>query len=112
MEDLLTDWGETFDFLVEADEDSGAESADLLIADADGLIVITKSDTFTDGIADLSVPADEMEIEPGDYNYQVNITYEDGRIKKFPNGEDQDCDDGCQLVTLTVCETVDTEEGS
>jgi len=115
MDDYKVRWGETFDFLVEVSDDSGAVSATLWIAeDTDTYPIITKTDVFTDNVADLSVPADEMEINLGDYHYEFAITYDDGRVAKFPscNSDCDDCDDTCELPTLTVCDSLENGNSS
>lgn len=104
MENITTSWGETLPITVEAED---ATSAVLYIGEISTPIV-TVTDTFTDGSADLTVSAMEMEIEPDTYMYQIVITYDNGDIRKYPDASCEDCD----LPTITVCATIDMPVGS
>lgn len=104
MEDIKTSWGETLPMTIESDD---ATSATLYIGEV-GDAVIAQSASFVEGIADVSVSAEDMEIEPMEYQYQIVVQYDNGDIRKFP---DSNCDD-CTLPTVTVCATIDMPGGS
>lgn len=104
MEDIRTSWGETLPMTIEAD---AAASATLYIGDISDAVV-TVTNTFTDGAADISVPAVDMEIPPADYSYQVKVTFTNGDVRYFP---DSSCTD-CALPIVTVCPTIDMPGGS
>ena len=102
MDNITTSWGETLPFTVEAED---AQEATFYIGDI-STPVVTITNTFVGNVADLSVAANMMEIEPKDYKYQFSILYNNGDLRKFP---DSSCE-GCELPTLTVCPTIDMEE--
>lgn len=104
MENITTSWGETLPLTVEAED---ADTATLYIGET-GDIVIEQSAAFVDGSADLTISAEEMEIAPDTYNYQIVIEYTNGDIRKYP---DASCED-CELPTITVCATLDMPVGS
>ena len=101
MDNITTSWGETLPFTVEAED---AQEATLYIGDI-STPVVTITNTFVGNVADLSVAANLMEIDPKDYKYQFSILYNNGDLRKFP---DSSCED-CELPTLTVCPTIDME---
>ena len=104
MENITTSWGETLPLTVEAED---ANTATLYIGEVSNAVVIVNA-VFVDGSADLTVDADEMEITPDTYSYQIVIEYDDGTIRKYP---DSSCED-CELPTITVCATIDMPAGS
>ncbi len=101
MNNITTSWGETLPFSIMAED---ASTATLLVGGI-SLPLITKTSPFIDGVADVSIPADDMKIPTGEYKYQFVITYENGDVVKLPDSRCADCD----LPTITVCPTIDME---
>ena len=103
MNDMNVRWGATLPLTLTNDEE--ADTATITISQ-DDVIVLTKSASFVDLEADLTLTAEETELDPGVYDYMITIEYADGTIEKYPDIEG--CDD-CTLPTLTVCDTNDNE---
>lgn len=104
MEDIRTSWGETVPITIQAED---ATSATLYIGEISNPLV-TVTNVFTDGAADISAPAEDMEIPVGNYSYQVKLVFDSGDIRYFP---DSSCEE-CSLPTITVCPTIDMPEES
>jgi hypothetical protein len=100
MKNMRIYWGETLPVLVDVDNFE-ALTATLIINTSPQ---ITKTANFVEGEADVSIPADETQVTPGQYQYQVNVTYSNGDIKKFP---DISICDGCSLPYVTILESLD-----
>lgn len=66
-------------------EDDKAVSATLYVGEEGKLPVITKTALFENMIADLSLAPEDTEVQLGSYKYQVDVTYSDGRLDKFPS---------------------------
>lgn len=101
--DLSVRWGATLPLTVTNDEE--ADTATLTVS-KDDVVVLTKSAAFVDLTADLTLTAQDTEIDPGVYNYMLTVEYSDGTIEKFPDAAN--CTD-CDLPTLEVCDTNDNE---
>lgn len=99
MKNISTSWGETLPLTVEAEDATEATLYIGLTGDA----TVTRTAQFVEGVADVSVSAEDMQIPPGEYSYQVSITYSNGDLRKFPDSE---------LPRLTVLETIDMPGGS
>lgn len=97
-------WGATLPLTITNDE-SGADTATITIS-KDDAIEFTKTVSFTDLEADLTLDADETQLDPGIYDYMITIVYDDGTIEKYPDIDG--CSD-CSLPTLEVCDTNDNE---
>lgn len=104
MEDIRTSWGETLPMTIEAEDATSATLYIGLISDP----IVTVTNTFTGGAADISAPAEDMEIPVGDYFYQVKVEFNNGDIRYFP---DSSCEE-CTLPIVTVCPTIDMPEES
>ncbi len=106
MDDIKIDKGERLDLLVE-----DAESATVTIfvgEDADSTPVITKSATFTDGVATIELLFADTNIPVGDYVYQIRLFDDEG---EYFNLDRDECDEGdCTLGAFTVCASI--QEGS
>lgn len=107
MKDLTVRWGATLNITIENDEDT-ADTATLTVSQ-DDTVVITKTASFVDGSADVSLDADETEITPGEYEYMIKVEYTDGTVEKYPTYDN--CTD-CELPKIQVCDTNDNPEVS
>lgn len=107
MDKLSVRWGATLPLLLTNDEE-GADTATITIS-LDDSIVLDKTINFDGLEADLTLTAEEMEIDPAEYNYMITIVYDDGVIEKYPDTEN--CTD-CELPILEVCDTNDNLEVS
>lgn len=88
-------------------DDATAESASLFVGKEGELPTITKTAPFVELVADLSLDPLETEVPLDTYKYQVNIVYEDGTIKKFP--EPKSCDFS-EFPDFKVAEALDETE--
>lgn len=103
MDDMNVRWGATLPLTLTNDEE--ASTATITISQ-DDVIVLTKTASFVELEADLTLTAEEMELDPGTYDYMITVEYADGTIEKYPDVEG--CSD-CSLPTLEVCDTNDNE---
>lgn len=110
MKNLRIYWGETLPVIVELDNPL-ALTATLTIG-TDPQIIKTSSFVQTgekEYSADVSIAAEDTEVTPGKYSYQLKVVYSNGDIKKFP--DISACSD-CSLPTVTILEALDTPEAS
>lgn len=105
-EDMSVRWGETLPLTLTDDE--GADTATITISQ-DNDLVLTKTASFVDGVADLTLTAEQMEINTGIYSYMYTVVYDDGAILKYPDVNE--CTE-CELPTIEVCEANDNPEVS
>lgn len=94
--------GETLELTVTAD-DSTAETVNLLARASDDTIVINETATFTDSVA--TIRTSDTDLDVGDYDYMLTVTYADGYIEMLPDAADCD-DEDCTLPVLTICEAI------
>lgn len=92
--------------------DTTAVSADLYIGKPGAVYVLTKNITLTNGDGTFNLSAAEMQIPLDTYYYQINVTDEDGLVKKYPS-PNQICND-CEsdFPQFIVCEALDQTEVS
>ena len=92
--------------------DLTAVSADIYIGKPGEVYVLTKNITLTDGDGVFELTPAETQIPLGTYYYQINVTDEDGGVKKYPS-PDQICSD-CEsdFPQFIVCEALDQTEVS
>jgi hypothetical protein len=102
MDDMTVRKGATLPITVTNDED-GAVSA-LLTISKDDVIYKSKSASFVDDVADLTLSTSDTDLPLGVYDYMITVTYDDGTVEKYP---DTDACESCTLPTLTVCEAND-----
>lgn len=105
MKQINTRYGASVDLSVTID-DPLATSASLYVGMEGQVPLITKTATFTDKFADLSLDPEETEIPLNTYKYQINVSYSDGRLEKFPTSG---CDDD-DLPEFIVSEALDEQE--
>lgn len=100
MDNITTRWGETLPITWENDEE-GAETATITITEKEtGTLVFTKTVDFVGLVADLTLTADETQMEVGKYDYMITLDYTDGTVEKYPDVNQ--CSD-CDLPTFEVC---------
>lgn len=106
MKNFRVRQGATLPISVEATD---ATSATLTAVGTETTETITKTNTFTDGVADVSLdPADTLVEDT--YDYMITVTYDNGTVAKFP---DANCEgDDCSFPTITICEALDIPESS
>lgn len=89
-------------------DESNALTAELIVKKSvtDVAPTFTVVSNVVAKVADLTITATNSDITPGDYLYQVTITYTDGNIEKYP--ETQDCDDDeVDFPILTIQPSLD-----
>lgn len=86
--------------------DTLADEATLYVGLPGGLPIITKTGSFVNGTADVSLLPTETEVPLGSYKYQINVSFTDGRLKKFP--EPSSCNG--DLPDFIVSEALDETE--
>lgn len=106
MKTISVRYGASLPLTVSIDDDT-AESAALFVGKEGELPTITKTANFIEGVADLSLDPLETEIPLDTYKYQINVVYEDGSIKKFP--EPKTCDFS-EFPDFKVAEALDETE--
>jgi len=106
MKDYRVRQGATLPLSVEAED---ASNATLTMLGQSTSQLISKSGSFTDGVADVSLdPADTLVEDT--YDYMITVTYDNGTVAKFP---DANCEgDDCSFPTITICEALDIPESS
>lgn len=91
--------------ITQADADS--VSATLLLQDADDNIYEFEVE-YVDGIADFTDREDISTLDVGTYSYQINENFASGQPDIYP--DTSSCDDGCELPTFEICESIGSEE--
>lgn len=107
FDNMTVRWGATLPLTISNDE-TGADTATITISQ-DDTVVLTKTASFTDLEADLTLSAVQTQLTPGIYDYMIKVVYDDGTIEKYPDVDN--CSD-CDLPTLEVCDTNDNLEVS
>lgn len=104
--------GETLTIAVTA-QDETAQTLDLVIADSNNNVVIHETTSFstTNGVRGAEISTNDTDLDLGDYQYMLQITYEDGTIQKLPDADNCESAD-CELPTLTICKALDVPEVS
>lgn len=94
-------WGESIDATVETKIEDEATTATLIIGTNPQIV---KTASFSDGIADVSIDAEDTEVNPGTYEYQLIIHWADGEVKKYPDV--LECST-CTLPKITILPSLD-----
>lgn len=102
MDSMTVRKGATLPLTITNDED-GAVSV-LLTISQNNVIYKSKTASFVDNEADLTLTPSDTNLPLGDYDYMYTVTYDDGAVEKYP---DTDTCDSCELPTLTICEAND-----
>lgn len=97
-------YGESYESTIECDDET-ATTAVFYVGKNNQAPIIAKSVPLTDGEGMLELEPEDTEIPVGVYNYMIKVTYSDGKVKKFPR---PDCDD-CKPV-FQVYDSVDEVE--
>jgi len=105
MKAIKTRYGASVDIQVSLDDDE-AVSASLYVGLESDTPVITKTALFSEDVADLSLLPAETQVPLNTYKYQINVVYNDGRIRKFP--EPSTC--GASLPDFIIEEALDETE--
>ena len=110
MDNKRVRYGESFRLTVKQ-SDPLAETASIFVGTANNQYLISKTSTFTDGIADLTLSPTQTMLPIGEYKYQVNVEYSDGNIDKFPKPR-KGCTqvDFVSLPDFIIYEALDEEE--
>lgn len=96
--DITIRQGETLQLPIES-TDLSAETAQFQAA-KDGVVYIDATASFINGKA--TIWSNDTDIEIGDYEWMLTVTYSDGVIDKLP--DKGDCKEGdCELPLLKVC---------
>lgn len=103
---IVVRYGASVELTVEID-DNTAVSASIYVGKEGEVYEITKSGFFVDGVADITLEPNETEIPIGDYKYQINVTYTDGKIDKYP---EKNCLGEVDLPYFIVLEALDETE--
>lgn len=106
MEDINIRRGETLEITIIAD-DISATTVKLTVAETDGTVVLTQTENFAtdDGDRIATIKTNDTDIPEATYEYMLTITYDDGTVEKLPDVSD--CEDNCDLPTLTICKALD-----
>lgn len=83
-------YGESYDATIECD-DTTATTAVFYVGKAGEMPEIEKSVPLTEGQGQLELAPLDTRIPLGIYNYMIKVTYEDGKVKKFPRPDCNDC---------------------
>lgn len=103
MNNITIRWGSSKNLTVTRDADNEV-SATLLVGNLNEPPLIEKTALFVENIADISLDTLDTQIPVATYKYQINVTLDDGNIKKFP--EPSSCSDG-ELPEFIVYEALD-----
>lgn len=99
-------WGESEDIMIMV-TDTTAVTIEMIIKMADADAISLKTANFVDGVAQIELSPTDTKLDIGEYDYQMNITYSDGKIDKLSNF---DCNGECVMPKFTVCEALDMVE--
>jgi len=106
MDHIKVRYVESFDLSIETDDET-ATIATLFVGNAGEIPVITIPAQFENGVAYITgLPADTR-VPLGDYRYQVNVSFSDGRVLKYPT--DEYCEEN-GLPGFSVLESLDETE--
>lgn len=105
--DISIRQGETLILNVTID-DLTADTVQLLVSNSNDEVVIDETDSFAteDGERVAQLLSNDTDLPLGDYTYMLKITYSDGTIEIMP--EAYECEDDCELPTLTICEAIES----
>ena len=106
MKTIQTRYGASVELTITIDDDL-AGTATIYVGLPQETAIFTKTASFTSGVADLSLDPTDTELPLGTYNYQINVSYTDGRLDKYPNPAN--CD-GDSLPEFIVLEALDVTE--
>ena len=107
MEDYKVIQGATLPLAVKVDTDEEPLTATIFLKKTvGGAVEYTGTGNFVNGIADITIQADDTDgLDVGEYLYQITVVY-DGTpapVDKFP--DEDECDDGeCEFPKITICE--------
>lgn len=107
MDTISIRYGEDVTLPIDA-SNASAVSAALFVGLPGEAYVFTKTAALTDGVGVFELDSDDTSIPLGTYNYQINVTDDDGDVKKYPS-PDSDCED-CGFPEFIVCEALDSTE--
>lgn len=107
MDTISIRYGEDVTLPLDASNTS-AVSADLFIGKPGEAYVLSKNITLTLGVGVFELDSTDTSLPLGTYNYQINVTDDDGFVSKFPS-PNSDCDD-CGFPEFIVCESLDSTE--
>ena len=107
MKQINTRYGAIVDLSITIDDEL-ATDATLYVGLEGETPLITKTATFTELAADLSLAPEDTEVPLGTYKYQINVVYSDGRLDKYPDADT--CEDG--LPEFVILEALDVIEVS
>lgn len=105
MDTIKIRYGEDVTLPLDA-SDVTAVSADLFIGLPGEAYVFTQNISLTEGVGVFELDSTDTSLPLGTYNYQINVTDDDGFVRKFPS---PDCDD-CGFPEFIVCEALDSTE--
>ena len=105
MKELSTRYGGSVDIPVLID-DVTALTASIYVGLPGQTPVITKTASFIDGEADLSLLPTDTDVPLNTYKYQINVTYAGGAVKKFP--DPSTCDG--EFPDFIIAEALDVTE--
>ena len=103
LPDLKYREGETLQLGFVGDEDAETVTIIVKTSASAPTTSIIETDNFIDGEAFIDTPVD---INEGDYIYQVTYVYEDGTVEKYPDATGCE-DDQCDFPAFTVCPALD-----
>ena len=105
MKAINTRYGASVELTTNSD-DTTAQTATLYVGLPSELPMITKTSNFVSGVAEISLDPTDTKVPLGEYKYQIDVSYTDGRLKKFP--EPTSCTD--ELPDFIIAESLgDTE---
>lgn len=106
--DIKIRQGETLEITFTADDDT-ADTIQLIAKNDDQGEIINETANFStiEGKRIATITTNDTVHPVDDYEYMLVIEYNDGFIEKLPDAAD--CEDDCDLPTLSICEAIDLE---
>lgn len=86
--------------------DDDVTNAELVVGIAGQTPLFTKNVVVVSNVATLDLDSSDTLQPAGEYNWQINLIYSDGNVKKLP--ELDGCSD-CELPQFTICEALDED---
>jgi hypothetical protein len=107
-DELTVKQGARLPLTVERGDPSAVSATLILKAHGTGIVkTVGPSDYNVDGVADVSLGETETSTVAV-FDAQINENFTDEAPDKYPN---EDCGDECSFLTITVCESLDGEDG-
>lgn len=99
--------GETLSLNIKAD-DVTAQTVQMIVNSEDGVTIINQTAVFetVEGERLANITTSDTDYDVGVYRYMLTIVYEDDSIDKLPDPDLCEEEDGCELPTLTICESL------